>query len=134
MNSAIISALFGGALIGASASLMLLTLGTVTGISGILNNVLGHKKFFSTWQFFFLLGLFCGGLLLKVFYPETLISTLDTSPSRLVIAGLLVGFGTVMGSGCTSGHGVCGISRLSIRSLMATLIFMVLGILTASII
>ena len=133
MMSSIIRAILGGALIGAASSLMLLTLGRVTGISGILNGVLGLEKGQMSWRSFFLLGLVCGGLILNYLAPEVLNNSLNYPDIRLVAAGLLVGFGTVLGSGCTSGHGICGLSRLSIRSLIATLTFMLLGILTAGI-
>ncbi|MEZ4703989.1 MAG: YeeE/YedE thiosulfate transporter family protein [Bdellovibrionota bacterium] len=77
----------------------------------------------------FLLGLLAGGLMLRLFYPASLENTLGYSWVRVAIAGLLVGYGTVLGNGCTSGHGVCGISRFSLRSIFATLTFMVFGMM-----
>ena len=124
-----INALLGGAIIGISVSLMLLFNGRVTGISGIVNGVLSPLKGDTAWRVLFVMGLFAGGLALKVASPETLsVGALMTETWTLVVAGLLVGFGTVMGSGCTSGHGVCGISRWSIRSLVATVIFIGAGV------
>lgn len=124
-----INALLGGAIIGISVSLMLLFNGRVTGISGIVNGILSPLKGDTAWRVLFVMGLFAGGLALKVASPETLsIGALATETWTLVVAGLLVGFGTVMGSGCTSGHGVCGISRWSIRSLVATVIFIGAGV------
>lgn len=124
-----INALIGGAIIGISVSLMLLFNGRVTGISGIVNGILSPLKGDTAWRVLFVMGLFAGGLALKVASPETLsIGALATETWTLIVAGLLVGFGTVMGSGCTSGHGVCGISRWSIRSLVATVIFIGAGV------
>ncbi len=127
-------ALFGGALIGLAVTLMLLLNGRVTGISGILYGVIssGHKGD-RAWRWTFLGGLFAGGLVLNITHfwsPSELDFSVDTM--KLIVAGGLVGFGTVLGSGCTSGHGVCGISRLSFRSLVATLIFIAAGITAVS--
>lgn len=123
-----INALIGGSLIGVSVSLMLLWNGRVTGISGIINGLFSMKNGDTSWRTLFMVGLFSGGLTLKLIKPETLADSWVAEMETLIIAGLLVGFGTVMGSGCTSGHGVCGISRLSPRSLTATLAFMAAGI------
>ncbi len=123
-----ISALVGGALIGISVSIMLLWNGRATGISGILYGLLRFTVGDIAWRTSFLLGLFAGGLTLWFFYPVAFSSTLPTSDWTVAWAGLLVGFGTVLGSGCTSGHGVCGISRLSARSVLATLIFIGVGV------
>jgi uncharacterized protein len=122
--------LFGGVCIGFAASMMLLLNGRVTGISGILNGVLTPQKGDTFWRVLFVLGLYSGGLALSFLRPESFLDTTQTSWTRLIIAGLLVGFGTIMGSGCTSGHGVCGMSRLSIRSIVATVAFMMAGILS----
>lgn len=122
--------LFGGALIGLAASLMLYWNGRVTGISGIIYGAtVAPKKGDVSWRWFFIFGMLFGGLLLKIFLPLSFVEPLPTAHWTLVVAGLLVGFGTVLGSGCTSGHGVCGISRLSPRSLIATVTFMVAGIM-----
>ncbi len=129
MNAEWLNALIGGGLIGVAVSLMLLFNGRVTGISGIINGSLKPQKGDFLWRILFILGLFVGGLLLKILRPESFTNTLETQTYLTVVAGLLVGFGTIMGSGCTSGHGVCGISRFSIRSILATVIFISAGIL-----
>lgn len=129
MNAEWLNALIGGGLIGVAVSLMLLFNGRVTGISGIINGSLKPQKGDFLWRILFILGLFVGGLLLKILRPESFTNTLETETYLTVIAGLLVGFGTIMGSGCTSGHGVCGISRFSIRSILATVVFIFAGVL-----
>jgi uncharacterized membrane protein YedE/YeeE len=127
MNQDWINALAGGALIGIAVSIMLVFNGRVTGISGIISGALTPKKGDSQWRFFFIGGLLLGGLILVLLRPDLIAAPVATPTWRLVAAGLLVGFGTLVGSGCTSGHGVCGISRLSIRSILATLTFMAAG-------
>jgi len=133
MSSDILNALIGGALIGLSATMMLRLNGKVAGISGIVESSifeLGEKQ--NRWKIVFLLGLVLGGLGLAAFYPDALVNTFSQSPILVTLGGLLVGFGTRMGSGCTSGHGVCGMSRLSVRSIVATLCFMASGFLTVA--
>lgn len=125
-----ISALLGGILIGISVSIMLVWNGRATGISGILFGLLRPTIGDVAWRASFLVGLFSGGLTLAYFCPVAFSSTLSTADWTVVVAGLLVGFGTVLGSGCTSGHGVCGISRLSLRSILATVIFVGTGVAT----
>lgn len=121
--------LIGGLLIGASATAMLLFLGRITGISGIVwGAVSGQAE--NSWRWLFIVGLVLGPLLY-----HTLSATPYPAASPLqwwhaVIGGLLVGFGVKLGAGCTSGHGVCGIGRLSPRSLIATMTFMATGIVT----
>lgn len=125
--------LLGGALIGLSASLLLLANGRVAGISGVVASLLAPVKGDISWRAQFLGGLLAGGLLLAWSRPGTfaLPAPLDGGRALLLAsAGLLVGFGSRLGSGCTSGHGVCGLSRGSPRSLVATLTFMATGILT----
>lgn len=121
--------LAGGLLIGIAATLMLYLLGRITGISGIVWSAVSAQPD-NSWRWLFLAGLIVGPLLYHLgtgsAYPN---------PSALpawvaIVAGFLVGFGVNMGSGCTSGHGVCGLGRLSIRSLVATLTFMATGIVT----
>lgn len=128
MNQDWMNALLGGVLIGTSVSLMLLWNGRVTGISGIINGALSPVKGDTQWRWLFILGLFSGGLVMELLDPKVFENTVSTEAWTIVVAGLLVGFGTIMGSGCTSGHGVCGISRMSPRSLVATVIFMLSGI------
>lgn len=130
--SQIINATLGGMLIGLSASLMLLLKGRVTGISGIFYDSFKPNKE-NLWKPIFILGLLLGGFVLQVFYPSSFNISLNLGTSRIVVAGLLVGFGTKLGSGCTSGHGVCGISRFSKRSLVATASFIFAGIITVSV-
>ena len=125
-----VNALVGGIFIGIAVSLMLYLKGRVTGISGILNGVLQRSRGDKSWRLYFIGGLLSGGLVLKVVQPSVYQNLLETEFWTVIVAGLLVGFGTVMGSGCTSGHGVCGISRLSKRSILATITFMLAGMLS----
>ena len=129
-----VAALCGGMLIGLSASLLLLWEGKIAGISGIAGGLLSPTKGDAAWRVLFLAGLLTGGLLFNLFAPHVFAISISRSTSALLFAGLLVGFGTRLGNGCTSGHGVCGISRFSARSIVATLTFMVTGIITVYII
>ncbi len=115
------SALFGGALIGLSVMLLLLVNGRIAGISGILGGVLSAPD--RSWRRFFVAGLLGGGAIAEVVHP-TALGPVAASLPTLAVAGALVGVGTRLAHGCTSGHGVCGVSRLSTRSLAATGIFM----------
>lgn len=124
------NAILGGILIGIAASIMLLFNGRITGISGILGGILNKETLDKSWRAFFLFGLVLGGYVFSWFNPEAFTIISKARPIDYMIAGFLVGFGTLMGSGCTSGHGVCGISRFSIRSLIATITFIVSGILS----
>jgi uncharacterized protein len=125
-----LQSLIGGLLIGVSVFVMARGLGRVTGISGIAASALISPRA-SEWRWAFLAGLLLGGTLAA--WSLNLSMTPIASGWLLPISGLLVGFGTVLGSGCTSGHGVCGIGRLSIRSLAATCTFMAAGIATVAI-
>jgi len=122
--------LIGGSLIGIAVTLMLLFNGRVTGISGILAAALTRPTAEGLWRLTFVFGLLVGGLIIQMIHPDLFVNVSGRSASVVLIAGLLVGYGTVMGSGCTSGHGICGMSRLSIRSVLATMIFMLFGFLT----
>ncbi len=125
------AALIGGAIIGLAVSLMLVLNGRVTGISGIVSGVLSPRKNDISWRILFLLGLLFGGVLLRFIQPEAFQSASNNmNLFDYAVAGLLVGFGTLLGNGCTSGHGVCGISRLSVRSIMATIVFITFGVLS----
>jgi uncharacterized membrane protein YedE/YeeE len=128
VNQDWINALLGGILIGISVSLMLFWNGRVTGISGIINGALSPVKGDIQWRLFFISGLIFGGFVLSQLNPRIFENKLTTEIWTVVVAGLFVGFGTILGSGCTSGHGVCGISRMSPRSLIATIVFMAAGI------
>ena len=123
-------ALIGGLLIGGSASLLLLFNGRIAGVSGIARRILNFKKGDISWRIAFLFGLGGGGFFLSLFFPEKFLFESIFPLGRMAAAGLLVGFGTSLGGGCTSGHGVCGVARLSKRSIVATLIFMCTGFIT----
>ena len=129
-----ISSLFGGMLIGLSAALLLLFDGKIAGISGIVGGVLSPVKNDTLWRFMFIVGLLTGGFFFHQIAPQSFAIEISRSTGALTLAGLLVGFGTRLGNGCTSGHGVCGISRLSARSILATATFMATGILTVFVI
>lgn len=124
------SALLGGSLIGLSASLLLLGTGRIAGISGIVAGVIGPTSDGRLWRMLFLLGLIAGGLIVRAVTADAIPVVVSTSTSELVAAGLLVGFGTRVANGCTSGHGVCGIARLAPRSIVATVTFMLAGAIT----
>lgn len=128
------SSLAGGILIGLAVSLLLVANGRIAGVSGILAGALDAAASDFGWRVAFILGLLVGGAAL--FAAEPTLFALDLERSLLAVAGagLLVGVGTRLGSGCTSGHGVCGVSRLSRRSLVATLTFMATGALMAAIV
>jgi len=123
-------ALAGGACIGLAATGLLLFNGRVAGISGILGGLLGRDPAGQSWRLGFLGGLVVAGVVLAIPWPDAFSYTVPRSMPLLGVGGLLVGFGTRLGSGCTSGHGVCGLSRLSGRALAATLAFMGAGIAT----
>ena len=123
-------ALAGGVLIGLAATLLLWLNGRVAGVSGILNGVIFPSRHEVPWRAAFLLGLIVAGGLYMTLVPGASLPRADFSRAGLIVAGLLVGFGTRMGNGCTSGHGVCGLGRLSFRSLVAVLTFMATAIAT----
>ena len=122
--------LIGGVLIGLSTALLLALNGRIAGVSGIVYGILSPQKNEVLWRLLFVLGLAFGGLIFTVFQPEAFLNLSGRAMGFVALAGLLVGFGTIMGSGCTSGHGVCGMARISKRSIVATLVFMGFGILT----
>lgn len=135
MEAAWINAIFGGLIIGGAASAFLLTEGRVLGVSGITGRISELNKGDTAWRILFVMGSVLGGFIASRIWPENFSNLLANSNyARLAIAGLLVGFGTKMGNGCTSGHGVCGIGRLSPRGIIATITFMALGILTVFVI
>lgn len=115
--------LFGGALIGLSAVIILLFNGRIAGVSGIVSGLLSPTSGDTGWRVSFVGGIVVAGLLLAVVLPQSFVVTDVAPPLVIIAAGLLVGFGARLGNGCTSGHGVCGISRLSARSIVATLTF-----------
>lgn len=131
--SSLIPPLVGGALIGLSASLMLLFNGRVAGISGIVGGLIAPMRGDTAWRVLFFVGLLVGGVLLRLVRPESFGAPTAVSAGGLALlagAGVLVGIGSRLGNGCTSGHGVCGISRGSVRSIAATVTFMATGMLT----
>jgi uncharacterized membrane protein YedE/YeeE len=119
--------LLGGVLAGAASALFILNNGRIAGISGILGGLLNPRKDDIMWRIAFLLGLIAAPTVTLLFMPAPEV-TIEAETATLIIAGILVGVGTRYGSGCTSGHGICGLSRLSPRSLIATLTFMAAGI------
>lgn len=125
-----ISASIGGALIGLSAVFLMWSVGRIAGISGILGGLFTATKNDRLWRVSFLIGLILGPTLVSFWNEELLDVTFPVKGPFLILAGVLVGLGTQLGSGCTSGHGVCGNARLSMRSLIATATFMITGIVT----
>lgn len=125
-------ALFGGLLIGLSATLLLLFNGRIAGICGILAAAVLPEGGDRRWRWLFLAGLMAGTLLWHLLSGAEVPAPTGTSPWLVAVAGLIVGFGTQMASGCTSGHGVCGLGRLSGRSIVATLLFMGAGAVTVA--
>lgn len=113
----------GGILIGLAAIGLLLFNGRIAGVSGILGGVLYPKPDTTAWRVLFIAGLLSGALLVSWIIPAALAVRIDISTPAVIIGGLLVGLGTQLGSGCTSGHGVCGVGRLAPRSLVASAIF-----------
>ena len=125
-----VSALLGGALIGLSVSLLLLLNGRMAGISGIMNGLLSVPKKEEIWRGLFLLGLVIGAVIFQLLTDDSLVLRKGYPILLIIIGGFLVGVGTRMGSGCTSGHGICGIANFSIRSITATITFMLSGMVT----
>jgi uncharacterized membrane protein YedE/YeeE len=124
--------LLGGALIGISASILWLGSGKIAGISGILAGMFDIQRTQLVHRSLFLLGLVLGGIFILFVQPAWVEVAIPRSIPTLLIGGLLVGIGTRLGSGCTSGHGVCGISKFSMRSIVATLTFMASGFTIAT--
>ncbi len=125
-----ISGLIGGVLIGLATTLMLLLNGRIAGISGIVGGLLARKGSEVGWRAVFVAGLLLGAFVYMLATGGALPVRIEASLPVMVVAGLLVGFGTRLGSGCTSGHGISGIARLSKRSVVATLVFTGVGIIT----
>lgn len=125
-----VSALSGGVLIGLAAAMLLLLNGRIAGVSGIAGGLIALNKGDMMWRAFFLGGLIVGALGYGFAQPASTAITISDSLPVLILGGLAVGFGTRMGGGCTSGHGVCGIARVSVRSLVATGTFMVVAMVT----
>lgn len=129
-----LSALAGGALIGTAASIFLYANGRIAGISGVYSGLLRPKAGDIGWRLAFVGGLVAAGMIAGGVQPDLIGTATGRSVGATALAGLLVGFGVRLGNGCTSGHGVCGLTRFSRRSFVATLSFMGTGMLTASLI
>ena len=125
-----VSGLIGGLLIGLAAALLLLLNGRISGISGIVGGLLAPKSSDAGWRVVFITGLLLGALVYMLATGGVIPVRMQASVPVLVAAGLLVGFGTRLGSGCTSGHGLCGVARLSRRSIVATSVFFGVAIIT----
>lgn len=129
-----IASTLGGVLIGIAAAGLLLFHGRIAGISGIAGGIFRREPGDISWRVMFLVGMFAAGVLWSYFFPLDYRVEIDRSTAALIVAGLTVGIGTQLGSGCTSGHGVCGIGRLSKRSTVATISFMTTAAITVFIV
>ena len=129
LNFTPFSAFIGGLFIGLAVILFFVSTGRLAGISGIVNNTLTNT---TNWlsNFLFLFGLILGPIVYAFIFNEDIPFSVTTSQPLIIIGGILVGLGTKIGSGCTSGHGICGISRFSFRSILATLTFMIVAMIT----
>ena len=127
-------ALLGGVILGLAAALYVHLHGRILGISGIISGLFTPKSGDVSWRLSVILGLLSAPLWAAVLFEMHPIQVIDASWAAIVVAGLLIGFGAVYGSGCTSGHGICGLSSLSPRSLVATLSFMLAGFITVFVI
>ena len=127
----LIFAIIGGALIGVGAAALMYFSGKIAGMSGIVGGLLNPKAGDIGWRVALVLGIVVGGAVLMLIRPELFGFGVERSWPAIIVAGLLVGFGTRLGSGCTSGHGVCGIARLGPRSLVATATFVFTGAIAA---
>jgi len=134
MLESIMWALLGGILIGLAATFLMLLNGRIAGISGILSGVFFQTKGDMFWRIAFIVGLLAGGLVAPFIFQRPFVFELNASLPMLLVGGFLVGFGTRMGSGCTSGHSVCGIARFSWRSISATITFILSAMLTVALI
>ena len=131
VNFTPIESLLGGLIIGLAVAILYLMRGNYTGISGIYFNMISANKNGFVWRLLFIIGLIIGPVILSFFsYNDLGFEMPNTNPIIVIVGGLLVGYGTQLGSGCTSGHGVCGIGRLSIRSIIGTCVFVGAGVLT----
>lgn len=127
-----IDAITGGLIIGLSTTLFFVFHGRVAGISGMLKSIIKFDATESRQKLIFLLGVILGGLCLKLFYPESLTVSTSLKLSDYIISGFFVGAGSVLANGCTSGHGICGLSRFSVRSMTAVTTFIVFGFVSVA--
>lgn len=123
------TALIGGMFIGLSATMLLAFNGRIAGISGIFSGILQFRHV-ESWRWFFIVGMLVGGLIYEYGIASQPTPQSPFAPGAMILGGFLVGVGTRLGNGCTSGHGVCGLGRLSVRSLVAVMTFMMTAILT----
>ena len=131
VNFTPIESLVGGLIIGLAVAILYLLRGNCAGVSKIYYNVIFANKNGFLWRLLFIVGLIIGPIILSFFsYNDLGFEMPNTNPIIVILGGLLVGYGTQLGSGCTSGHGVCGIGRLSIRSIVGTCVFVAAGVLT----
>jgi uncharacterized protein len=128
-----VSAAIGGVLIGLSAVLLMLSTGRIAGISGIFSGLLNMRGEDKGWRVAFIAGLILAPVIAGLIGRAMAPPKLPANWAVIIAAGLLVGFGTRLGGGCTSGHGICGIGRLSPRSIVATIVFMAVGIITVAV-
>ena len=129
-NLTLLNSLIGGILIGIAAIIIFLVNGRIMGISGIIGNLITYKETDQIyWRIIFILGVLIGPLFFIILFKE-IKSEMVANTTLLIISGFLVGLGTSLGNGCTSGHGICGLSRFSIRSIVATFIFVISGMIT----
>jgi uncharacterized membrane protein YedE/YeeE len=130
MQQTYLQSLMGGGLIGLSAALLLIFNGRIAGVSGIVSGAIEYVSPERLSRILFLIGIVCGPLVYLEWFGVRPSVRVTTTTGLMLLGGLLVGFGTRLGSGCTSGHGVCGLARLSLRSLTAVVVFLCTGILT----
>lgn len=130
MTFPFVDALVGGLLLGISATLLMLFCGKTAGISGIVGGLIPPRVGDVAWRVLFILGMAVGGYIAVTAFNVETVASYNDSTAVIIIAGLLVGIGTKLANGCTSGHGIVGIGRLSKRSLVATLVFMLSAIIT----
>ena len=128
-----VNPVIGGMIIGFAAGLLWLLNGRILGVSGIIGGIFTQSRTDTMWRILFLVGLLLGGAIMYRVQPSSF-EMLPISTPTVLLAGFLVGFGTRLGNGCTSGHGVCGISRVSARSIAATLVFMAAGAVTVGLV
>lgn len=122
-----LQALAGGLIMGFASALLFVVNGRILGISGVLGGALRIRTTEAHWRWAFILGILAAGTSMALISPQAFADTVPRSPGTCLFAGVLVGVGTQLGSGCTSGHGICGIGRMSKRSLFATVVFMATG-------
>jgi len=128
-----VTAIIGGMIIGLAAGLLWFLNGRILGVSGIIGGIFAFSNQDTLWRVLFLMGLLSGGAIMYGVQPSAF-EMLPISTPAVLLAGFLVGFGTRLSNGCTSGHGVCGISRISARSISATLVFMAAGAITVGVV